>query len=146
MTIKTSTGLRNKMLDTGSFKATFATAKIMIYSGAVPADADAAVTGALLATITGPTAAALIWDTAAASGVLAKSAGQVWSGTVSGTTAAATYYRLVDTADATTLSTTAARVQGTVASAGGDLNLSNTTLTNGATQTIDYYTIALPTT
>lgn len=145
MTIKTSTGLRNKLLDTGSFKSIFATAKLVIYTGAVPTDADAAATGTVLVTVTGPAAANLIWDTAASAGVIAKSPGQVWSG-VAASTNTASYYRLIDVSDTGSSSTTLPRIQGTVGAAGADLNLSNATLTSGATQTVDFYTVALPTT
>jgi hypothetical protein len=143
MTVKTSTGLRNAMLDTGSFKGTMATAKLMIYSGTAPADADAATTGTLLCTVTGPTAAALAWDTSALGGVISKSPSQTWSGTCSAGTAG--YYRVVNSADTGASSTTQPRIQGTVDVAGADLNLSSTTFAGGATQTIDYYSVALPT-
>ena len=44
-------GLRNYMLDTGSMKTALALGFINIYSGTVPATADAALTGTLLTTI-----------------------------------------------------------------------------------------------
>ena len=68
----------------------------------------------------------------------------VWSG-VNVATGTATFYRHVGAADDGTLSTTQPRIQGTVGTVGAELNLSSTSLTTGATQTIDYYSIALPT-
>jgi hypothetical protein len=141
--MKASTGLRNKMLDTGSVKSILALGFIKIYGGAVPADADAAVTGTLITTVSvNSTGTGLSMGTAAA-GVLPK-ASEVWSG-VNAASLTATYFRHVAAGDDGTLSTTQDRIQGTVGTAGADLNLSSTALTNGATQTIDFYNIALPT-
>ena len=90
------------------------------------------------------TATGVNFDTAAAKGVLSKAPDQVWSG-VNSNTGTPTWYRHVTSADDGTESTTAYRIQGTVGVAGEDLNLSSNTLTAGATQTIDYYSIAWPT-
>lgn len=144
MTLKVSTGLRNSMLGTGSLVGAFTTPKIMIYAGAVPATADAALGGAtLLSTITGPSAAALAFD-AASGGSLPKAAAQTWSG-VNVATGTATFFRLVSAADDGLASTTEPRLQGTCGTAGADLNMSSVNLTSGATQTIDAATITLPT-
>ena len=147
MTIKTSTGLRNKMLDTGSLKSRLALGFIKIYSGAEPATADDAVSGTLLCTISvSGGATGLSLDTTAAAGVLAKSA-EVWSGAIVAT-AVAGYYRFSAVGDTGVGSTTEERIQGSVGLAGADLNLSNTSLTTNASlsaQTIDYYVVTLPT-
>lgn len=147
MTIKTSTGLRNKILDTGSLKSRLALGFIKIYSGAEPATADAAVTGTLLSTISvsgGGTGLSL--DTTAAAGVLAKSAA-VWSGAIVATGTAG-YYRFSAAGDTGASSATEERIQGSVGMAGADLNLSSTALTINASlsaQTIDYFVVSLPT-
>lgn len=52
MTLRLSTALRNIVLDGGSVKDALQGGKLLIYSGAQPATADAAPTGTLLATIT----------------------------------------------------------------------------------------------
>lgn len=52
MTIRQSTALRNHLLHGGGFRDAFQGGKLKIYSGAQPADADAAPTGTLLVTIT----------------------------------------------------------------------------------------------
>jgi hypothetical protein len=145
MAIKVSSGLRNKMLVTGSFKATMDGGSLKIYSGTVPTDADQAATGTLLVTITNnSTGTGVTFATTATTGVVTKTVAEVWSGVV-GTGGVASYYRLVATGDTAALSTTEARVQGLVSTAGADLNMSSTTLVAAATQTIDYYSMALPT-
>lgn len=145
MTIKTSTGLRNKMLDTASFKGAMALAFLDLYSGAVPATADAATGAAvkLCRVSLNSTATGLSFDAAAADGVLAKAA-EIWSG-VNLATGAASFYRLVLSTDTAGLSTTEPRLQGNVGAVGSDLNLTNVSLTSGLTQTIDYFVVALPT-
>lgn len=52
MSVQQSTGLRNHLQQSGSFRSAFQGGKLSIYSGAQPANADAAPTGTLLVTIT----------------------------------------------------------------------------------------------
>lgn len=147
MTIKSSTGLRNKILDTGSLKSRLALGFIKFYTGAEPATADAAVTGTLLTTLSVSGAGTgLSMDAAAAAGVLAKSA-EVWSGAIVATGVAG-YYRFSRVGDTGVLSTTEERIQGSIGLAGADINLSNTALVTNASltaQTLDYYVVSLPT-
>ncbi len=144
MALKLSTGLRDKLMDTGSLKSIFAGGLIKIYSGAAPADADAAVTGTLLCTISlNSTGTGVNFDTAAVGGILSKAPAEVWSGNNSATGVAA-YYRHVASGDNGASSTTQARIQGSVATVGADLNLSSTSLTSGASQTVDYYSVTIP--
>jgi cytochrome c556 len=144
MTLKVSTGLRNKLMDTGSLKTIMAAGLVKIYSGAIPADADAAVTGSIVCTVSQASAGTGVnFDTSAAAGVISKAPAETWSG-VNAATATATYYRHVAASDDGTLSTTQARLQGAVATVGSDLNLSSVALVSGATQTIDYYSVTLP--
>lgn len=142
---KFSTGLRNKMLDANPFKTVMALGFVKIYAGTVPADADASIGSAtLLSTISVASGGTgLSFAASAVAGVISKAV-ETWSGTnaASGT---ATFYRHVAVGDDGTLSTTQARIQGTVAVAGADLNISNTALVAAATQTIDSYNVALPT-
>lgn len=143
MTIKFSTGLRNKMLDTGSFKATMALGFLKLYTGAEPASPDDAATGTLLCTISVASGATgLSMAASAVSGSLAKAA-EVWSG-VNAASGTVGYWRFVAAGDTGASSTTQARVQGSVGTSGADLNLSNLSLTSGATQTIDYASFTLP--
>ena len=145
MAIKTSTGLRNAMLATGSAKAALDGGRINIYAGAAPATADDAVSGAtLLCAITlNSTGTGILFDTAAVNGVLAKKPSETWSGAIASTGTAA-WYRHVAAADDGTLSTTAPRLQGTVALIGADLNI-DPSFVSGQTKVIEHYVIALPT-
>jgi hypothetical protein len=145
MTLKASTGLRNKILDTGSLKSTMALGFINIYAGTVPADADASIGSAtLLCTISNnSTGTGLTLDTAAA-GVLPKTSSETWSG-VNAASGTASFYRHVAVGDDGTASTTQARLQGSVATSGAELNLTSTALSSGATQNVDFYSINLPT-
>lgn len=145
MAIKTSTGLRNAMLATGSAKAALDGGRINIYAGTPPASADDAVGGAtLLCAITlNSTETGILFDTAAVNGVLAKKPSETWSGAIAATDTAA-WYRHVAAADDGTLSTTAPRLQGTVALIGADLN-SDPNFISGQTKVIEHYVIALPT-
>jgi acyl dehydratase len=146
MAFKVSTGLRDHMLDTGSFKAGMDLGFLNIYEGAEPADADAALGGAnLLCTLSvDGLGTGLTWEAAAVSGVLSKATAETWQGTNvdSGT---ATFFRFVAAGDTGGASTTELRVQGTVGLVGAELNLSSVTLTVSAVQTVNHFNVALPT-
>lgn len=75
-------------------------------------------------------------------GAMAKSS-DTWSGVIA-QTGVAGYFRIVELEDDGTLSTTQRRAQGVVATSGGELNLSTTSLVSGTTLTIDSYSISLP--
>lgn len=146
MAIKSSTGLRNKVLDTGPLRTVLANGFIKIYSGTVPATADEAISGAntLLTTISvGGAGTGLTFATTAASGTIVKNAAETWQGT-NAASGVATFYRHVTASDTGASSTSEARIQGTIGLAGTDMVLSSTTLAAGAVQTIDYYAINLP--
>lgn len=151
MAIQTSTGLRNAMLVTGSLKASLDGGEIRIYSGTAPDDADQNVnqngTPTLLVTISldGAGSGGLNLDTTANNGVVLKDPGQVWQGTNVANGTASFYRHVANTADDGATSTTAVRIQGDIDVAGSDMNLSNTNLTLGATQTINFYSLNLPT-
>lgn len=139
-----STGLRSKLMDTGSLKSILAGGLIKIYAGTAPLTADAAATGTLLCTVSlNATGTGINFDTTAASGVLSKAPAETWSG-VNAATGTATHFRHVAAGDDGTASTTQARIQGTISTVAADLNLSSTSLVSGATQTIDYYSVTLP--
>ena len=146
MTIKTSTALRNKMLDTGSLRDIMSLGFIKIYSGTVPSTADDATGSAtLLVTLSvSSSGTGLTFEPVAVAGGLAKTTSEVWSG-VNAAGGVASFYRHVAVGDTGALSTTQPRVQGTISVAGDDMNLTNTTLAGGATQTLDFYQLYLPT-
>ena len=145
MALKASTGLRNAMLTTGSLKSRLDGGFIKIYAGAVPSDADASLASAtLLCTITknGDGVTGLTMATPAVGGALSKAA-EVWSGTnVTGGTAS--FWRFIRTGDTGGASATEERLQGLAATSGSELVLTSVTLSGGATQNIDYFSVALP--
>lgn len=145
MAIKASTGLRNRLLTTQPLSGALSDGLIKIYSGTPPATADDAVTGTLLCTISvNSSGTGLAFDTAAVNGVLLKSPTQTWSG-VNAASGTATYYRHVTQSDSGISSTTDVRIQGTIGVAGADMNMTSVNLVSGATQTVDYYSVGLPT-
>lgn len=140
-----STGLRNHLLVTGSLKSALDGGVIRIYSGAVPADADAALGGAtLLDTISNNDAGTGInLDTTPSGGVVQKAPAETWSGTPVAT-GAATFFRFSGLADAGGLSTTEKRLQGTVGTALADLIVASTTFTNGVLREIENAAFGMP--
>ena len=147
MTVRLSTGLRNHMLAAGSFKSAMDGCVLRIYGGAVPVTADASATGnTLLCSIyvNNSPGNGLHWDAAAVNGILSKAPSEVWSGTASGD-GTATFFRFAQVGDDGAASTTEARVQGTVGLVAADLNLSSLQFSTGAPQTIDAFSMALPT-
>jgi len=146
MAIKLSTGMRNQLLSGGSFKAALDDGLLYIYDGTPPADADAANSGnTLLCTVSlNSTGAGIDFDTAAASGVLAKAPAETWSG-VNAATGTASFFRFTESGGTpASASTTEKRIQGTIGVAGADLNLSSVALTISATQTVDFFNVTMP--
>ena len=80
-------------------------------------------------------------------GVLAKDSTQTWSGAAVATGTAQWFRFEAAVIDAGALDSIAAvsRMDGTVATSGAELNLSNTAIQNTATQTIDTFTVTEPT-
>lgn len=146
MTTKASTGLRNHVLVSGSVRAALALGFLDFYSGPEPATADAPIDTAtqkhLLRIYSDGSSTGINLAATAADGFVEKAA-EAWTGTVI-ESGRATFFRLVGAADTNGLSTTEPRLQGTVARAGGDLNLSDVDLVAGDPQAVNYFTIALP--
>jgi hypothetical protein len=121
MAVQYSVDVRNAMLDAIE-TATGATAKLMMYDGAMPANCAAAAAGTLLLTMTLPAD----WMANAAAGVKALSGTWTTTCSVSGT---ATYYRIYDNSE------TVCHEQGTVGTAATDIVLDNNVMV--ATQTVN---------
>lgn len=132
MAIRLSTGAVTKVLGTSSLKTLLTACFIDIYSGTQPTLPDDVPVGTKLVTIySDGTTTGLGWGTAAA-GVLPKATAETWSGTVlaSGT---AGWFRIREAGDAgTSSSTTAVRIDGSIATSGADMNLGSLSLTIGA--------------
>jgi hypothetical protein len=145
MSAKFSTGLRNHMLGTGSFKNAMDGCTLNIYGGTVPATADAALGGATLLCVISndATATGLTFGTPSG-GIISKTISEVWRG-VNAASGTATFFRLEESADDGSASTTFKRAQGTVAVVGGQLNISNAALVSGESQPVNNFNLSLPT-
>lgn len=151
MALRLSTGLRNALLATDSFKETMVDGVIRIFPGVQPTSADDAEGATHLVELTLASAAftpgapegGLEFGDAATAGVLPKKTGEVWSG-VATATGTAGWFRFYPNARTTGASTTAARFDGSISTSGAQLNMSSTAITSGATTTIDSFTITFP--
>lgn len=145
MSFDISMAVRNSLLT--QLKTDLDLGKIIIYDDAVamPASAsDAVPVGAnVLVEITNnSTTTGLTFD-APASGILSKSATEIWSGVIS-LSGTASWYRFVAVGDTGASSTTEARVQGSVGTVAEDLIVANTLFVAAESQKINSYVIALP--
>lgn len=150
MTVRLSTGLRTGLAGTGGgFASLFENGVIEIRTGAQPASADSAVHGTLLGTVTlnsgaftpGSPTNGLTFAGAVA-GTVSKSGVWSFTGVAEGT---AGWFRFKGNAvDAGGLSTSAIRMDGSIATSGADLNLSNIAVAIGAPNTIDGFSFTIP--
>lgn len=147
MTMKLSTGLRNKMLDGGSgggIKGALNLCKVNIYTGAQPTSPDVVATGTLLGTVTVSGGGTGLTFDAAAAGVISKAAAETWkfTGLADGV---AGWFRMWAAGDTpANASTTAARIDGAIANSGGDMTISNINVETGAISTVDSCTFTMP--
>ena len=147
MTLRLSTGLRAAMLNggvNGGVKGALDGGFIDIYSGPQPVSADTGATGTLLATVSvNAEGGGLHFDTTA-SGTLAKAAGENWkfTGLAVGTAGWFRFYPKGGSPGAA--STAEARFDGSIASSGGDVSLSNVSIAVGSPGTIDGFGFSLP--
>lgn len=150
MSVKLSTGLRNGMLNATGMAEALANGVIYVYSGPQPLNADAAVQGTLLLKIT-KDGGAFNFGTSSnginlgtpASGVVSKDTDN-WQGTGLATGVAGWFRYMGNATDALGTSTALARLDGSVATAGGDMNLSSVNIATGAPTTIDTFQFTLP--
>ena len=143
---KFSTGLRNGMLSGLSLKAALDGGSLRLFSGPVPATADAAATGTVLMSLTvGGNGTTGLTFGSAANGVISKSEAEVWATSAVGTSGTISYFRFVSSTDSGGNSTTEARIQGTAGIVGTDLVLTRTEVTAGQPWTLNYFNVALPT-
>ena len=120
--------------------------KINVYTGAQPATANDAASGTLLFTITkGGDGVTGLELTNSATGTASKPSGDTWSGTAvaSGTAGWFRFYEVGDNPAAS--STTAARLDGSVATSGGQMTVTSTSVVAPAVQTINEFTLVQPT-
>ena len=147
-----STGLRDLILKARGMSLADALADgiIEIYSGAQPATADAVETGDMLVRITlssgaftpGVSTNGINLDVAA-SGAVSKATGETWSGVVA-ITGTAGWFRFYDNDYDTGADSAAIRMDGSIATSGAEINMSNLNLVISGTTTIDGFVVTLP--
>lgn len=131
MPLQFSVGLRNNMLD--QIEATAgASAKLQIYTGAIPVNCAAAASGTKLVEFT----LAADWAAAASSGTKSFSGLPISANAVAAGVAG--YFRIVDNAGTT------CHMQGTVGTTGADLTLDNTNIAINQTVQVTSWSITAP--
>lgn len=142
---KFSTGLRDAMLGSSSFRNAFYGVSIRVFDGPVPSDADAAETGTLLFTITNSDSPEDgLQFGAPENGAISKASGAEWATPETVAAGTMTYFRLCSLDDDGLASTTAPRIQGTVGLVGTDMIVVSTLVDEGAPWTLNYFIVALP--
>jgi len=147
MTVRLSTGLRNKMLDggaSGGIKGALNLGFINIYSGPQPLTADAAATGTLLGTVSVNAGGTGLTFDASVAGTISKAAAEIWKflGLAAGT---AGWFRFYPAGgNPANTSSTEARLDGSCGSSGADMNLTNISITVGAPNTVDVFQFTQP--
>ena len=130
MALQFDTTTRNNML-TQLNTAIGTSALLEIFTGAPPANCAAAATGTLLGTFT-----------CNAGGFGTVSGGVLTVSAIANVTAGATgiagYFRVLDSGGVTT------HMQGTIATSGSDLNITNTSINSGDTLIVSSWTITAP--
>ncbi len=137
----------------GSLRDIFKDGVLKIYNGTQPASPDNSIGGATPLVVisvasgafaSGAVANGLEFGTAVL-GVITKNA-DVWSGVIASSGVAGWYRKYANPTDAGAADTTYIypRIDGTIGTSGRELNMTNTTLTAGATITIDTFEITLP--
>ncbi|MEE4114405.1 MAG: hypothetical protein V2I40_16415 [Desulfobacteraceae bacterium] len=137
--------------DGGALKNVFQDGILKIYSGSQPASPDSAASGTLLLQITVSAGAfvAGAFDNGlefgdAASGAIAKATGETWQGLGIAAGTAGWFRLCANATDAGAASTSLPRIDGSVGTSNADLNMTTTTITVGATYTVDSFTLTLP--
>lgn len=143
--IKLSTKLREDIAVGGSLKALLDGGLVHVYSGPVPASADAALGAAvLLNTLSaGGAGTPVTFNAAAPGGVLSKTTAENWTGNIiAGGTP--TFFRYVLAADDGSASVTARRIQGTAGALGSDMFIGTLPMVQGAPQSFQLFQLAVP--
>ena len=143
--MKVSTGLNAAIISGGSWLTALDNGVLRIYSGDVPASADAAIGSAVLLceVSLGGTGAGLPLDVDGAT--IRKVPTDSWSG-VNVATGQASFFRHVQGADTGSASTTAIRIQGTVGLTwDSNMTLVETALTIGESTPINSFYLDFPT-
>jgi hypothetical protein len=150
MALRFSTALRNATIGTVGMAGALSTGVIEIYTGAQPASANDPVSGTLLGTVTLNGAAFTpgsatngLTFAAAADGAVSKSATN-WQFTGLATGSAGWFRFKGNAVDAGGSSTSAIRLDGSIATSGGDMTIGNINVTVGAPNTVDQFVLTYP--
>ena len=147
--LRLSTGLRTSMAGTTGLAATLANGVIEIRTGTQPVSADSAASGTLLGTVTlasgpftpGSATNGLTFATASG-GSVSKTGTWSFVGVAQGT---AGWFRFKGNGvDEGGSSTSLPRLDGSIATSGADMSLSNINISIGAPTTIDMFTVTIP--
>ena len=147
MTVRLSTGMRAAMLNggaNGGMKGALSGGTIRIYSGPQPISADAPATGTLLGIVTVDGAGGGLHFDTSTDGTLSKAAAENWkfNGIAAGT---AGWFRFIaDGGDPDINSSVEARIDGSIATSGGDVSITNVAITVGSPNTVDVFSFTLP--
>ena len=143
---KFSTGLRNTMLGSQSFRDALNGGELRIYAGTAPATADDAVgASTLLVTLTvDGLGGGLNFSATPENGTISKESSEVWKGTVAATGNAA-WFRFAAAGDTGNNNAAALRIQGTIGATGTDMLVANQLLTETEEFILNYFVVALPT-
>ena len=147
--LRLSTGLRTSLAGTTGLAAALANGVIEIRTGTQPASADSAASGTLLGTVTlasgpftpGSATNGLTFATASG-GSVSKTGTWSFVGVAQGT---AGWFRFKGNGvDEGGSSTSLPRLDGSIATSGADMSLSNINISIGAPTTIDMFTVTIP--
>lgn len=134
----------------GSLVDQFRNGILKIFTGTQPTSADDAETGGELLQITQDSHAFVPGSPAnglnfgeIADATLHKASGEIWSGKANATGLAG-WFRIYANDVTTGASTTTARLDGSIATSGSQMNMANTSVTSGGTSTIDKAEIPMP--
>lgn len=150
MTIRVSTALLKKIMDGGAgggVKGGLNLCWCNIYTGSQPASANAVITGTLLGTISigGLGVTGMTWD-AATGGVLPKAAAETWQASyvAVGVAGFFRFFLAADVASVATADATKVRLDGSCGTSGADMTLTNLTTAIGRIDTVDGFSVTLP--
>lgn len=145
MATRLSTGLVSQLAVTNDMRTIFTACFLDVYSGVQPTSPDDVPNGIKLVTVFSDNVSVGInWEAAALTGILLKLASETWSGPVIATGTAG-WFRIREAGDAgTSSSTTAARIDGGVASSGAEMDLANLSLTIAAPFVLPNGQVTLP--
>ena len=128
----------------GGIKDALALGKIAIYSGPQPLTADAAATGTLLGTVSVDGGSTGLTFDNAVNGTLSKAAAEDWKfiGLAAGTAGYGRFYPAGG--NPATPSSSEARIDFSIATSGGDVNMTNVSVSVGTPNSIDLFVFTLP--